>query len=481
MFQKALKIYILACLLVGLAFPALQPAQAGSLDVSAVEISDIKDNTAQITWMTTIPTKGLIYYGLNPGKLDQTGGYAALSMQHETTLYNLTAKKRYYYTITSYDQWGQMQETFVRSFTTDGMLDTIAPRFSDVKILQTTPNALVFSWRLSEKAGIAISYAKIEAGVADDKLKYVSGGSANGISGTKFIYNLTPNSSYWLKLVAKDSGKNQTEYWARFYTGSGDKKFKTAVKVSNVQPLSPDSTRITTEQATISWQTNWIATSKISYGTKSRSYNKSVELNKDVLASDHRVTLTGLKANTTYYYKIAAYNSFYGGTFTSEEYSFRTASKVTYQIQTAIPAQAFNTDTDNDGLSDGYEISIGTDVYNYDTDGDGMLDGTEVKMGYDPKVKGGLLDPLYYSKPRLTATLEKQKADELRVIIKNNSGRINFKANDWLTISNSYIYGDYPVEAILRAIQIGGYTVHSTKPWGVWKNSETYIKYMKVK
>ena len=482
MTQKTLKIYILICLIAGLILPALNPARAGSLDVNSVEISDIKDNTALISWMTEVPTKGIIYYGLNPEKLDQNASYSALSSWHTSTLSNLTIRKTYYYSITSYDQWGQMQETFVRSFSTSGMADTVAPKFSKVDILQTTPNAMAFSWTLSEAANISIYYARIVNGVDDGKLKYISAGTTSkSKSSTSFVYNLTPDSSYWLKLIAKDSGKNQTEYWARFYTGLGDAKTKIPVKIYNVKPMSFDSARITTEQATISWSTNWVATTKISYGTKSKSYGKSIEINKNALARDHQVTLTGLKANTTYYYKITAYNSFYGKTVTSEEFSFRTASKVTYQMQTVIPQKAFSVDTDNDGLSDGYEISIGTDIYNYDTDADGMLDGTEIKLGYDPKVKNGTLDPAYYSQPRFSAIVEKQKSDELSAIIKKNFGKINFSEANWKTLSNSYIYGGYPVEAILRAVELGGKTVHPTKPWSEWKNSDTYKQYMKVK
>lgn len=41
-------------------------------------------------------------------------------------------------------------------------------------------------------------------------------------------------------------------------------------------------------------------------------------------------------------------------------------------------------DSDQDGLSDEEEKSLGTDPYNKDTDGDGYSDGVEVKSGYDP-------------------------------------------------------------------------------------------------
>lgn len=43
-----------------------------------------------------------------------------------------------------------------------------------------------------------------------------------------------------------------------------------------------------------------------------------------------------------------------------------------------------DSDTDDDGLSDGEECILGTDPKNPDTDGDGALDGEEVRSGTDP-------------------------------------------------------------------------------------------------
>lgn len=52
-------------------------------------------------------------------------------------------------------------------------------------------------------------------------------------------------------------------------------------------------------------------------------------------------------------------------------------------------------DSDQDGLSDAEEKTLGTDPYNADTDGDGYSDGAEVKSGYDPlkKAPGDKLIP----------------------------------------------------------------------------------------
>lgn len=53
----------------------------------------------------------------------------------------------------------------------------------------------------------------------------------------------------------------------------------------------------------------------------------------------------------------------------------------------ALEIPTIVTDTDNDGLSDDREKTIGTNINDPDTDGDGYSDGEEVQNGYSPLTK----------------------------------------------------------------------------------------------
>lgn len=55
-----------------------------------------------------------------------------------------------------------------------------------------------------------------------------------------------------------------------------------------------------------------------------------------------------------------------------------------YSPRHADKLKLVDVDSDNDGLNDGWELSLGTDLLNPDTDNDTYLDGEEVMAGYNP-------------------------------------------------------------------------------------------------
>ena len=59
-----------------------------------------------------------------------------------------------------------------------------------------------------------------------------------------------------------------------------------------------------------------------------------------------------------------------------------------YNLDCRTTLENLSPDSDNDGLSDDYEIQLSTDPFNPDTDGDGMNDGDELKAHRNPLIKG---------------------------------------------------------------------------------------------
>lgn len=94
---------------------------------------------------------------------------------------------------------------------------------------------------------------------------------------------------------------------------------QTGLTISNLRL-----TNLTTNSATISWDTNTAATSKINYGLDS-SYGSSTNLDTN-MATSHSQTISGLSANTAYHYQVVSTDS-QSNTATSNDSTFLTATQ----------------------------------------------------------------------------------------------------------------------------------------------------------
>ncbi len=85
-----------------------------------------------------------------------------------------------------------------------------------------------------------------------------------------------------------------------------------------------------------------------------------------------------------------------------------------------------------------------------------------------------------YDQPRIFIADEQEQARELKAELEANYDMSNLRINatNWNTIVNSYVYGQYPVAAIARAIVFGGKTVHPEFPWASWKATQDYLDYI---
>ena len=224
------------------------------------------------------------------------------------------------------------------------------------------------------------------------------------------------------------------------------------------------------------------AKSRLHLGTSQGKYDKRVDVSVDKRALDHQITLTDLESNKTYYYKIEVFESLYNKSGRTEEMTFTTSASEPYGPQVKEPENkaADFFDTDQDGLSDSYDLEIGTDPFLFDSDGDSYGDGNEMRHGYDPLIPGSTqetrLQPERYYRPKLSGAYEEQKIKELKAFIHRQIGYTMVSDRSWKILTNAYIYGKYPGVAITQAMRFGGKTVHPTISWSAWRNSSQYIE-----
>jgi len=171
--------------------------------------------------------------------------------------------------------------------------DTVAPAISGINASNITSSTVTVNWQTNESAT-----SQVEYGLTTGYGMQTALGSNYVTAHSMGLTTLDQNTTYHYRVISKDSSNNQSV--------SADNTFITAVVASDTTPpaISNVSTSaLTSASATINWNTNEPATSHVDYGLTT-SYNLSVE--NLTLKQSHALNLTGLSADTTYYYRITS-------------------------------------------------------------------------------------------------------------------------------------------------------------------------------
>jgi len=289
------------------------------ISFSNIEISNLKNGQANITWRTNEETRGDIYYGLDENNLDRYMGYSLFKKYHESVLTGLEKDETYYYKIIATNQSGETSETFLNHFSTDNMEDTIKPYFENSEILQRTNNAVALRWSTNEETKAEIKYGR-----DSDNLNHSAWYGSYHKEHDFFIYNLEIGAQYYFQIIAEDEAGNKKTKVLNFSTYNSTDDYS-KLEIFNIRPTTANSYLVTERTATINWETNLIAKGVVYYGESSENYNKSIDISSS-RELNHQITITNLIPNKRYYYKIRAYDSLYGRSMETEEKTFKTNS-----------------------------------------------------------------------------------------------------------------------------------------------------------
>ncbi|MFA5127016.1 MAG: fibronectin type III domain-containing protein [Patescibacteria group bacterium] len=450
MAKKVTFYLIIATLMIGL----LPTSSRALIIITNTQVSNFKNGTAEMTWTTDNPTKGTAYYGLAANQLDSWLSYGPYSYQHSLILTGLTKDKTYYYKIIVEGQDGSQTETYVQTFSTKGMTDTVAPNFVQIKLLQATGNAVALYWRTDEKSRATINYRPDNTEIS----KSTSYGNYD-LEHVLFIYDLTPRKNYLAQIIAQDSTGNKNTDSVYFYTSDGIRDASNFT-ISDIQPASFDPSMIFSDTAIISWETSIAVRSSLTYGTRSGAYGKTLTAS-DIPNTEHKVIIAGLNPNTTYFYKIKTWGGIYNRNVDSSERSF-----TTIPVQsTVVPAQTSNNQSNS--LVDSYK----------DSDNDGYPDSQEIKNSYNPYGYGRTLTTVANNIKKAN-TPENKQDQRLKKIVQQTLGKTKINSRLWLALINAATYGGYSDQAIIQAIKHKGKTVHATISAENWQNSSDYQNYI---
>jgi hypothetical protein len=165
------------------------------------------------------------------------------------------------------------------------------------------PTSAVISWQTNNTANSRVDYGSTTA--YGSSVSDATSVTAHSLT----LPNLTANTTYHYKVTSVDGfGQTASSLDGNFTTGVPLQV--SVVQAGNIGPTS----------AVITWQTNYLANSRVDYGLTT-AYGSSVS-DPSLLAA-HSLTLLSLTASTTYHYKVTSVDSL-GQTASSVDGSFIT-------------------------------------------------------------------------------------------------------------------------------------------------------------
>ncbi len=203
--------------------------------------------------------------------------------------------------------------------------DATPPIVSEISVANISQKSATISWKTNELADSIVEYG------LDTSYKFLTG-NASDIS-TKVLNhavdlkNLLFNTIYHFKIISRDSAGN--------IFLSADQTFKTLPSDEPDQPPNPDDLQLilpevavvenlTSFSASIFWKTDMEANSLVRVKLESAPESAWQEIgDTSNYATDHRVALTGLKADTSYQYQVKSSTSS-GSTALSKIKTFKT-------------------------------------------------------------------------------------------------------------------------------------------------------------
>ena len=281
-------------------------------EITSVATGTPTYNRVTITWTTGELSNSLVDFGTSVSYGKTQGDSADSLTSHSVTLTGLTPETLYYYRVKSIDTSGNLASDDnvsdgYYSFTTaagESTGDVIAPTIvfdETTGITNITSNSATISWTTVDENSAPENADSIVGYSLDTSFNNEKGSASLVTDHSVTLNNLSSGAAYKFQIKSMDnSGNLATE------NNSGEGySFTTLAGGDSTAPIISDVSSGTCTDTTcaISWSTDENSSSLVDYGTVQGTYLFTGGNYKDSVTS-HSVTLTGLTAETIYYYRV---------------------------------------------------------------------------------------------------------------------------------------------------------------------------------
>ncbi|MBI5466098.1 MAG: hypothetical protein HY974_02300 [Candidatus Kerfeldbacteria bacterium] len=393
----------------------------------AEQSSTSQGGTMKINWFTSLEADGRIDYGIT-----SSYGYHIVSslppnLNHEIILGGLKGETTYHFKISSTTPFGQQMESFDQTFKTSKFKSITSPVISGGRVSYVGGSYFIVTWFTDVKSDSKVEYS------TDQKLVRPAraGGQGDVTAHEVLIRSLKPAIVYWYRVKSRDRDGNEAA-WDGYSvtTASSTADEKDPLAITQVSPVSSPDTLISDTTVTFHWRTNRPARGWVDLRSKKKGSKRVNE--GGFYRIEHEFTVTGLVPATVYITKLQATDIF-GKSVTTGEVSLATSG---------LTSSSGFVSSSGGGVSCGQTYAYGVSCRDL--------------------------------------AAERNLAGDLRELLSSAfSGRTPSAAlRNWYTLVKAYVYGGYPMEAIVKAVKFGGKTVHPAIPWSAWKDSADYKEYI---
>ncbi|NOY84546.1 MAG: hypothetical protein GXO96_06965, partial [Nitrospirae bacterium] len=237
--------------------------------LSEIEATNITETGIDITWSSDEAASSLVEYGTTTFDSSSTLG-TTLVTNHLRALSDLDSNTTYQYRVVSRDAAGNTATSGNFTFTTDPAPDTTPPMLSDILVLADNigQNSAIVTWNTDESATSLVEY-----GTDSNYGSSSVFGSTLVTSHSRILSSLIPDTTYHYRVISSDTEGNAAT--SRNFT------FTTDPAPDTTPPMLSDvsADNIGQNSATVTWNTDESATSRVEYGTNSDYGNFSAQNN----------------------------------------------------------------------------------------------------------------------------------------------------------------------------------------------------------